>query len=115
MSRPCAVVVSAQASASDLKPDPALPIVSRILSKSRFESGEPIEPRNHEHVALAEPPPLFLVARAKKAAAVGFPSYTSIHVVVIEFMRRSLPSLAPADCPLGDAASLRASAPVDVL
>ena len=35
MSRPCGVVVSAQASASERNPAPAFPIASSVLSKSR--------------------------------------------------------------------------------
>src|SRR5262249_27040186 len=50
MSRPCGVVVSAQASPSDLKSAPALPTASRMLSKPRAP-GEPVEPRHHQHVA----------------------------------------------------------------
>ena len=37
ISRPCAVVVSAQASASDLKPAPTFATVSRMLSRSRVD------------------------------------------------------------------------------
>jgi hypothetical protein len=37
ISRPCGVVVSAQASPNDLKPAPALAITSRILSRSRVD------------------------------------------------------------------------------
>src|SRR5262249_13027847 len=50
ISRPCGVVVSAQASPSDLKSAPALPTASRMLSKPRAP-GEPVEPRHHQHVA----------------------------------------------------------------
>jgi hypothetical protein len=37
ISRPCGVVVSAQASASDLKPAPFLAMVSSVLSRSRVD------------------------------------------------------------------------------
>ena len=56
INRPWAVVVSAQASARDRNPAPALPIASRVLSRSRV-GVHPVLPRTAEASQLQLPRP----------------------------------------------------------
>jgi hypothetical protein len=50
--RPCAVVVSAHASARDRNP-PSLPVIAARVVSGRAR--QPLEPRHHHHVAGADP------------------------------------------------------------
>src|SRR6516165_8696187 len=55
ISRPCAVVVSAQLSFSDLKPAPRLLISASTLSRFPGRARQPIEPADNHRVAFLEP------------------------------------------------------------
>jgi hypothetical protein len=55
ISRPCAVVVSAQASASDLKPAPGFRNRVEDVEQVARGSGEPVKPRHHQHITLVQP------------------------------------------------------------
>ena len=69
ISRPCGVVVSAQASRSERKLAFASPIVAKILRSSRVDRSKPVQPRHKHDVAFVKlgQKPLELLAIATRS------------------------------------------------